>query len=118
MIKDHHPYVNIIIPCFNMANYLESAIESALGQTYRYVDVTVVNDGSSDETAEVAGRFAGSINYVEIIHSGLSAARNAGIEKSSSEFLLFLDADDQLFPDAVEHHLKAEACATSFNAIL
>lgn len=95
-------HVHIIIPAFNAAATLPEAVRSALGQTHGDLSVTVVDDGSSDRTAEVAERFADPrVSVLRQSHQGVSAARNAGLERGIGEAILFLDADDWLAGDAV-----------------
>ncbi len=103
------PLVSVIIPCYNQAHHLRGAVESALGQTYKQVEVIVVNDGATDATAEVAARFGDRIRYLEQENAGLAAARNAGLRHATGELVNFLDADDSLFPTALEHHVRAAA---------
>jgi hypothetical protein len=91
--------VSIVIPCFRQAHFLADAIESVLRQTYERFEVLVVNDGSPDDTAAVASRFP--VRYVEQENAGLAGARNAGLDRAHGEFVVFLDADDRLLPDAL-----------------
>jgi glycosyltransferase involved in cell wall biosynthesis len=93
--------ISVIIPCYNQAHFLGEAIESLLGQTYSNVEVIVVNDGSTDDTVEVAARYPG-VRCLSQKNQGLSAARNAGIRASQGGYLVFLDADDRLRPEALE----------------
>jgi glycosyltransferase involved in cell wall biosynthesis len=95
------PLVSIVIPCFNQAHFLGDAIRSALAQIYRPIEVIVVDDGSTDDTAQVASRYDW-VHLVRQANSGLSAARNTGLRASRGELLVFLDADDRLLPEAVE----------------
>ena len=92
--------VSVVIPCFRQAHFLADAIESVLRQTYPAVEVIVVNDGSPDETAAVAARYA--VRYVEQENTGLAAARNAGLARCQGEFVVFLDADDRLVSEALD----------------
>jgi glycosyltransferase involved in cell wall biosynthesis len=94
------PLVSVVIPCYRQARYLGSAIESALNQNYPTVEIIVVNDGSDDNTEEVAKRF-NSVIYVNQENQGLSGARNTGIDHSSGRYFIFLDADDVLVEDAI-----------------
>jgi glycosyltransferase involved in cell wall biosynthesis len=92
--------VSIIIPCYNYARYLGEAIESALSQTYSPVEIIVVDDGSTDETQEVAARYP--VQLVVQQNQGLSASTNNGVSASHGEFVMRLDADDVLYPTFVE----------------
>lgn len=97
--------VSIIIPAFNVQEYLRECLESVLAQSFSDIEVIIVNDGSTDSTPTIAHEFAGSDNRVTVIdqeNQGLSAARNAGIEHSAGEYIVFLDSDDTLFPDSIQ----------------
>jgi len=83
------------------------AVRSALSQSWRTIEVIVVDDGSTDATPEVAAEYGDSIVYMRQANAGLSAARNKGMSVAQGEYLLFLDADDFLDPHAVESHLRA-----------
>ena len=91
-MNTHLPLVSVIIPAYNRDRYLAEAIESVLAQTYPAIELIVVDDGSSDRTAEVAQRYA--LTYHFQPNGGISAARNAGIALATGEFLAFLDSDD------------------------
>lgn len=95
------PTVAVIIPCYNHAHYLGDAVASVQAQTYPHYEIIVVDDGSTDNTAEIAAQFPG-VTYVWQQNQGLSAARNAGLHQSAGEYLVFLDADDRLLPRALE----------------
>lgn len=99
--------VSIVIPAHNAADFLAGAIQSALAQTYPDREIVVVDDGSTDNTAEVAGAFGRSIRYVHQRNAGPSAARNAGIAHARGEYVTFLDADDELRPERVQVLLDA-----------
>ncbi len=100
------PLVSVIIPCYNYAAYMAATIDSALNQSYPNVEVIVIDDGSTDHTAEVAASYAGRISYYYQSNRGLSAARNAGFRKASGSFVVFIDADDKLAPDYIEATLQ------------
>lgn len=97
--------VSVIIPCYNHAHYLPQAIESVLKQTYKNIEVIVVDDGSQDDTALVCRQYP-HVRYVRVERVGLSAARNIGVQYSKGSYLVFLDADNWLYPDAVEVNLS------------
>lgn len=98
------PAASVIIPTYNHGNTLGQAIDSALAQTV-LVEVIVVDDGSTDNTPDVLAKYGSRIRTLRIEHSGPSAARNAGIEAASAEFLMLLDADDVIAPEKVELQL-------------
>jgi glycosyltransferase involved in cell wall biosynthesis len=100
--------VSIIIPCYNQAQFLPEAIESALVQTHSRIEVVVVDDGSPDNTAEVAARYS-AITCVRQRNLGIAEARNAGFRACHGEYVVFLDADDRLMPNAVAAHLSCFA---------
>ncbi|MEI8040395.1 MAG: glycosyltransferase [Verrucomicrobiota bacterium] len=92
--------VSIIIPAYNQARYLPQAIESALGQSGGNVEVIVVDDGSTDETPEVIGRYLADPRFKSVRqpNTGLPGARNRGIAESAGDYLCFLDSDDYYGP--------------------
>jgi glycosyltransferase involved in cell wall biosynthesis len=97
--------VSIVITCFNQATFLSEAIESAVNQSYSLKEVIVVDDGSTDNTQQIALSYP-EVKYIYQQNAGLSAARNAGVENSRGEFLLFLDADDWLHRNAVNINVQ------------
>jgi Glycosyl transferase family 2 len=99
------PLISVVIPAYNYAHFLDQAIASVLAQAYPRVDVVVVNDGSTDDTAAVVARFP-EVRYVEQTNRGLAAARNAGLAVCRGELVVFLDADDRLLPGALETGMR------------
>jgi GT2 family glycosyltransferase len=95
------PLVSIIIPCHNQAHFLTDAIESVLRQTYSHFEILVVDDGSTDNTSEVAFSYP-EVHCIKQENQGLSGARNTGLRKSKGSHLIFLDSDDRLLPTALE----------------
>jgi glycosyltransferase involved in cell wall biosynthesis len=86
--------VSVVIPVFNCERYLGEAIESVLAQTLPPSEVIVVDDGSTDGSAEVANSFGAHVRYEKRIHAGIAATRNHGIGVARGGWLAFLDADD------------------------
>jgi glycosyltransferase involved in cell wall biosynthesis len=97
--------VSVVIPCYNQAHFLVEAIQSILAQSYPRVEIVVVDDGSTDDTSDVAARYP-EVRLVRQDNQGLSAARNAGLRESEGEYVVFLDADDRLLPEALEVGLE------------
>lgn len=93
------PKVSVIIPAYNAAAFIRFAVESVLSQTYQGIEVLVIDDGSTDETAAILQSYGSRLRYILQTNSGPSAARNRGILESSGEILAFLDADDTWAPD-------------------
>lgn len=99
--------VSVVIPCYNSAPYLHQAITSVLAQTLKPIEVIVVDDGSTDETPEILAGFGDLIKVIRQPNSGVSTARNKGIEAAQGEFVAFLDADDYfLDPNKLKEQLK------------
>ena len=92
--------VTVVIPCFNQGRFLASTIRSVQQQLYEPLETIIVDDGSSDETSEVATA-AGTI-LIRQPNLGVGAARNAGLNAATGEFIIFLDADDELLPGAID----------------
>jgi len=104
MIEDNM-LVSVIITAYNYGKFLEQSIKSVLSQSYKYIELIVVNDGSEDDTEEIIDRFP-QIKKVNTKRIGLAAARNIGAQYSNGDFLLFLDADDYLLFDGIEQNLN------------
>jgi glycosyltransferase involved in cell wall biosynthesis len=100
------PAVSVIIPTFNRANLVAGAVESALEQTVSGIEVIVVDDGSTDSTAQELARFGNRIRVLHQQNAGVSAARNAGIRAATGEWIAFLDSDDRWQPTKLERQLK------------
>lgn len=98
------PLISVIIPCYNHARYLQDAFDSVYSQNYPFVEIIVVDDGSTDKTKEATEKNK-DIKYVYQTNKGLSAARNTGIKNSKGDLLIFLDADDWLLPGAIATNL-------------
>lgn len=94
--------ISVIIPVYNVENYLRDCLDSVLYQTFEPYEIIVVDDGSTDGSGAVCDEYAGKDPRIRVVHGrnrGLSAARNTGIELASGDYFAFLDSDDQLHPD-------------------
>ena len=95
---------SIIVPVYKVEKYIRSCIESILNQKYSDFELLLINDGSPDNSGEICDEYARSDERVKVFHQknrGVSSARNVGLENSSGEYILFVDADDILYPDAL-----------------
>lgn len=88
------PTVSVIVPTYNRAEYVRDAIDSILAQTYQDFEIIVVDDGSTDHTKEVLGRYDGKITYLHQSNGGSGSARNLGIRHARGKYIAFLDSDD------------------------
>lgn len=91
--------ISVIVPVYNVEDYLHYAMDSLINQTYKNFEVILVNDGSTDNSGEICNQYAEQYENVYVYHKengGLSDARNFGVEKSQGEFITFLDPDDYL----------------------
>lgn len=105
-----NPRISIIIPCYNQGEYLEECLESAYSQTVAPHEIIVINDGSTDNTQEIAERYMfksfpgieSPVRVVKQVNKGLASARNTGIMNATGDYILPLDADDVLMENAIE----------------
>ena len=101
--------VSVVIPTHNRARIIGSSIESALGQTYKNLEVIVADDGSSDDTRGVVEAYGERVSYLYQTNAGVSAARNLGLRHARGEFIAFLDSDDTWRPWKIEAQVAALA---------
>lgn len=97
--------ISIIVPVYNAAGYLEECVASLVGQTYKEVEVLLVNDGSTDGSAELCDRLAQTDNRIRVFHKengGTHTARNLGIEKANGDYVMFIDPDDWFDTDMAQ----------------
>jgi glycosyltransferase involved in cell wall biosynthesis len=102
--------VAVVIPAYNASPYLAQTLQSVVDQTHRALEIIIVDDGSTDETASICRRFAAGdprFRLLSTANRGVAAARNVGIEASTSGYIAFLDADDVWHPTYVERMLSA-----------
>lgn len=102
--------VSIIVPIFNSQDFLGKCIESIQNQSYRHLEIILINDGSSDDSERIAKSYAredSRIVYQHITNSGVSVARNTGLSLATSEYIMFVDSDDIIESDSVEKLMNA-----------
>jgi hypothetical protein len=107
MSDDAARQVSVVIPAYNRADCVGAAIDSALAQTLPPLEVIVVDDGSTDRTAEVLSRYGPRIRVIRQENRGLSAARNAGIGQARGRWIALLDSDDEWLADKLERQMDA-----------
>jgi glycosyltransferase involved in cell wall biosynthesis len=95
--------VSIIVPIFNTAEYVEECIQSILSQSYKNIELILVNDGSTDGSGEICKKYEclPNVQYIEIENAGVQVARKKGVEVSTGEWIMFVDSDDYLLKDCV-----------------
>ena len=97
--------ITVIVPVYNVENYLNKCLDSLINQTYKNLEIIVINDGSTDNSGEICQEYAqkdNRITYVEQENGGLSDARNSGLERMTGSYVTFVDSDDWVEPDYVE----------------
>ena len=101
--------ISIIVPVYNVENYLKECIDSILGQTYTNYELILVDDGSTDSSGIICDKYAEKNLNVSVVHKvngGLSSARNAGIEKANGDYYVFIDSDDVVHRDYLNEMMK------------
>jgi len=104
----YNPLVSIIIPVYNAEKYLDESICSAINQTWKNIEIIIVDDGSADQSLNIALKYqAENIKVFHQENKGASAARNEGLSEANGDYIQFLDADDLLSADKIEEQVKA-----------
>lgn len=109
-IKKVEPLISVIVPVYNVEDYLDQCMESIVGQTYPHLEILMVDDGSTDNSGALCDQWAERDQRIRVIHQengGLSAARNTALDAMSGELVIMVDSDDVLHPDAVSILLQA-----------
>jgi glycosyltransferase involved in cell wall biosynthesis len=102
---DHMHAVSVVIPAYNAAHFLSAAIDSVRAQTLGDLEILVIDDGSTDDTAEVVRGCGTLVRYFHQDNAGVGAARNRGIAEANGRYVAFLDADDTWYPHKLERQL-------------
>ncbi len=98
--------VSVIIPAYNAAKTIESTLDSVFAQTYNQIEIIIVNDGSTDETASILAGYKDKIEVITTTNKGVSHARNLGLSNAHGKYIQFLDADDLIFPEKLALQVK------------
>ena len=118
-----NPLISVIVPVYNVENYLKKCLESITNQTYKNLEIILIDDGSTDNSGKICDEYAGKDNRIKVVHKingGLSDARNAGLEIAKGEYIGFVDSDDYIAEDmyeflynlAVDNALDVSMCAS------
>jgi minor teichoic acid biosynthesis protein ggaB len=102
----HEELVSVIVPVYNVENYLRECLDSIVAQTYRNIEVILIDDGSKDSSGEICDEYADKDNRVKVIHKengGVSAARNTGLDVAKGEWISYVDSDDYIEDTMLEN---------------
>lgn len=120
------PLISVIVPVFNVEKYLCKCIDSILNQTYKNLEIILIDDGSTDKSGTICDTYTKKDSRIKVIHQnneGLSAARNAGLDIAKGDYISFIDSDDFIDPDMFDVLLcnleknKADICACGFKKV-
>ena len=101
------PLVSVVIPAYNAASFIDASVGSVLAQSFRDLEIVVVDDGSTDATADRVRAFGQRVRLVRQTNRGVSAARNAGVSLAQGRYVAFLDADDAWQPAKIDRQIEA-----------
>ena len=106
-MSEHLPTVSVVIPCYNGAAFLRETLDSVLAQTYPPLEVILIDDGSTDESAAIAESYGPPVRVIRQENQGESVARNRGMDEARGDWIACLDADDLWKPEKLERQLAA-----------
>ena len=119
--------ISVIVPVFNVQDYLSQCLQSIITQNYRDLEILLVNDGSTDFSSQICDRYAAQDNRIKVIHqvnAGVSAARNTGMDASTGDYVTFVDSDDwldidiyQLMAEAIQSNPNVEVVMCDFTTV-
>lgn len=102
----NYPLVSVVIPAYNCENTVRETLESVLQQTYKNIEIIVVNDGSTDHSLDVISQYSGNVTIINKENGGVAGARNLGIKAAKGEFISFCDADDIWNSEKIEDQIN------------
>lgn len=100
------PLVSIVIPTFNVEKYIIETIESVLAQTYKHIELIVIDDGSTDNTSKLIESYGSKVRFIRQENSGVCLARNRGITETTGELICLMDHDDYWFPEKISRQVE------------
>ncbi len=106
----NNPLISVVVPIYNAEKYLPNCLDSIINQTYQNLEIILVDDGSTDNSCQIAKSYAKKDSRIKLIHQknqGLSSARNTGIAKSTGKYITFIDSDDEISHDMLEKLLNS-----------
>lgn len=109
--EELNPLVSVIVPVYNVANYVCKSVESICKQTYSNISILLIDDGSNDGSEKICDNLASQDNRISVIHkenSGIADTRNVGLKYSNGEYIVFVDSDDWIAPTMIEKLLRTE----------
>ncbi|MBA3921646.1 MAG: glycosyltransferase family 2 protein, partial [Nostocaceae cyanobacterium] len=115
------PFVSVIVNCFNQGHYLERSVKSVLSQTFTDLECLIVDDGSTDNTRQVAENLINQdprVHYFFKQNSGLPSSRNFGMQQAQGEWIQYLDADDWIHQDKIRFQLEYLPLAPALDIVL
>ena len=107
---DSNDLISVIIPVYNVKDYVKESIESVINQTYKNLEIIIIDDGSNDDSEKICDEYAKKDKRIKLIHQknqGLSAARNKGLDIANGKYISFLDSDDMYYPEMLEKTYNA-----------
>lgn len=110
-MKSEQYLVSIIVPVYNIEKYVSACIESLVNQTYKNLQIILVDDGATDNSGKICDEWANKHPKIEVVHKlngGLSDARNAGIDNAKGRYIFFVDGDDYVLPDYIEKIMNCD----------
>lgn len=105
-MAENSPLISVILPTFNRAGVLPRAIDSVFDQSYKNVELIVVDDGSTDDTRQIMDKYGDKLIYIKQANQGVSAARNTGIRAARGQYIAFIDSDDKWMNSKLEDQLR------------
>ena len=102
--------ISVIVPVYNVEKFLDKCISSIVNQTYKNLEIILIDDGSTDESVQICDKWQEKDNRVRLTHkenTGVSDTRNIGLEKTTGEYICFVDSDDYIEPDYIENLYKS-----------